>query len=78
MPSVTEIDWDAWFNKPGMPIYKPNYDDSLAKVCMALKDKWISWDENTPAPFKGDDMKEFTSGQKIEFLALLLKETPLR
>ena len=61
-----------------MPLYKPDYDDSLAKVCKALKDKWIGWDETTSVPFNQDDMKNFTSGQEIEFLALLLKETPLR
>lgn len=27
-----QIQWDAWFNTPGMPIYKPKFDESLAKV----------------------------------------------
>ena len=31
-PRLKEIQWKEWFDKPGMPIYKPNYDDSLAKV----------------------------------------------
>ena len=34
-PKMSEIDWDQWFNTPGMPKYKPNYDDSLAKVHLA-------------------------------------------
>ena len=26
------INWDQWFYTPGMPKYKPNFDESLAKV----------------------------------------------
>ena len=77
-PSLNEIQWDAWFNTPGMPLYKPDYDASLAKVCKDLVDKWVQWNENTEAPFTPDDMKNFSSGQKIEFLSLLLIEEPLR
>lgn len=31
-PAIAQIKWDDWFYLPGMPTYKPNYDDSLAKV----------------------------------------------
>ena len=75
---MSEIQWDAWFNSPGMPIYKPTYDESLAKVCQELKDKWVNWDESTQSPFAPVDISGFSSGQKIEFLALLLTEKPLR
>ena len=75
---TAQINWDDWFNKPGMPISKPNYDDSLAKVCIELKDKWVNWKESDPAPFGKNDIKSLSSGQTIEFLSLLLKENPLR
>ena len=29
---LSSIDWEQWFNLPGMPKYKPNFDESLAKV----------------------------------------------
>ena len=35
---MESIDWDTWFKTPGMPKYKPNYDDSLAKVQYFLVD----------------------------------------
>ena len=75
---MSEVDWEAWFNTPGMPLYRPNYDESLAKVCQELSKKWIEWDAATPSPFKPEDIGSFSSGQKIEFLSLLLTEKPLR
>ena len=35
---VNAIDWNGWFNNPGMPPYKPEYDDTLAVACKALRD----------------------------------------
>ncbi|QQP32378.1 Leukotriene A4 hydrolaselike [Caligus rogercresseyi] len=61
------ISWDEWFHKPGMPIYKPNYDTSLSKACEALKDKVLSGDIST-------EYSSLTVGQKIEFLHLLMEE----
>lgn len=78
-PKVGSVDWDAWFNNPGMPLYKPNYDDSLAKACNDLRDKWVGWNGDEPAPFTADSWSTLSSAQKIEFLALLLTEKePLR
>ncbi len=34
--NISQIQWDDWFNLPGMPMYKPNYDESLAKVSVCL------------------------------------------
>ena len=70
---IKEIDWDSWFYKPGMPISKPDYDDSLAKVCKALKDKWV----NSEDGFAKSDIAGFSAGQTIEFLSLMLEEEPL-
>eukprot|EP00095_Tigriopus_kingsejongensis_P012310 snap_masked-scaffold284_size223161-processed-gene-1.4 protein:Tk12310 transcript:snap_masked-scaffold284_size223161-processed-gene-1.4-mRNA-1 annotation:"leukotriene a-4 hydrolase" len=72
-----KIDWETWLDAPGMPIYKPNYDESMAKVCNELKDKWINWNESTPSPFEAKDLASFSSGQKTELLAQLLTEKPL-
>jgi leukotriene-A4 hydrolase len=71
---VTSIDWEGWFNNPGMPPYKPKYDDSLARACYELKDKWVKWNEQGPAPDNVGDWNKLTSGQKVEFLGVLLAE----
>ena len=71
------VDWNAWFFQPGMPPYVPKFDDSMAKVCQQLRDRWTAWNGTEECPMTADDLKDFTSGQKIEFLALLLEEEPL-
>jgi len=74
---LSEINWDQWFNTPGMPKYKPNFDESLAKVCIELRERWVNWNVAEPCPFLSSDLENFSSGQKIEFLGQLLEETPL-
>lgn len=71
------INWDQWFYTPGMPKYKPNFDESLAKVCSELKEKWVKWNPVDSSPFTEADLANFTSGQKVEFLGQLLEEEPL-
>ncbi len=44
---------------------------------MALKDKWVAWRDTEPSPFSKSDLDGFSTGQKIEFLALLQLEGPL-
>ena len=73
--SVT--DWEKWYKTPGMPLQKPKFDDSLAKVCLDLKQKWLDWNPSTPCPFKPEDLSSFSASQKIEFLGELLEEQPL-
>ncbi len=72
------IDWETWFKQPGMPIYKPNYDETLAKACAELRQKWVKWNVDTEAcPFSAKDLDALSSEQKIEFLGQLLEEEPL-
>jgi len=75
---LSAIEWDKWFHEPGMPLYKPNYDQSLAIACAELSKKWVNWNmESEPCPFTSKDMDNLSSGQRIEFLAQLLEEAPL-
>ena len=74
--AVKDVDWDTWFNKPGMPLYKPKFDDSLATVCWDLAKKWQEWDPSTPADF-GDAFDKFSPEQKQEFLGTLINDKPL-
>lgn len=32
--SVESIDWDTWLHQPGMPVYKPDFDEGLTKTLM--------------------------------------------
>jgi len=76
--AVEKVDWQTWFKEPGMPKFKPNYDDDkLAKGCQELKGRWVSWNGEGEAPFASDDVASFTGGQIEEFLSLLLLEEPL-
>lgn len=74
--AVKDIDWDTWFNKPGMPIWKPKFDESLGKVCWDLAKKWQDWDPSTPADF-GDSFSTFSPEQTQEFLGTLINADPL-
>ncbi|KAI9324116.1 peptidase family M1-domain-containing protein [Zopfochytrium polystomum] len=70
------VDWDSWFNKPGMPPVKNTFDRTLATACDALAARWlsnVSADESTLRTlFHASDLADFTSPQKVVFLELLL------
>ena len=74
---VSAIEWDKWFKQPGMPIYTPNFDQSLAEVCSTLRQKWLDWDMESPCPFASSDFESFLTVQKIEFLGQMIEEEPL-
>ena len=74
--SVKDIDWNAWLHDPGMPIWKPDFDDSLAKASRELARKWQEWNPETKADF-GDAFENFTPWQVREFLGALLDGEPL-
>merc|ERR550519_2614745 len=74
--AVKTVDWDTWFYSPGMPTYKPHFDDSLARVCWDLAKKWQDWDPSRPAPFS-DELKQLSSNQIQEFLGSLINSEPL-
>jgi len=73
---VKSIDWDTWLHSPGMPIYKPKFDDSLARACWDLAAAWQAWDPTTQANFT-QQFDEFSSKQKSEFFWTLLNGSPL-
>jgi len=75
--AVKSIDWNSWFYNPGMPPYKPKFDDSLAVGCRRLANQWLDWQTDTPCPFTGQEIKAFSGGQLQEFLNKLLEAAPL-
>ncbi|NXP88315.1 LKHA4 hydrolase, partial [Passerina amoena] len=74
---LDKVDWDSWFHAPGMPPVKPTYDTTLSNACIALSQRWIQAKESDLGSFSSADLKEMSSHQLIEFLALLLLEAPL-
>ena len=71
-PAVSEIDWDTWLHKPGMPPYKPKFDPSLAEACWKLASQWQAWDTSSDLPFNGNEIQTFSPTQVQEFLGTLL------
>ncbi|KFO98817.1 Leukotriene A-4 hydrolase, partial [Calypte anna] len=53
------------------------YDMTLANACVALSQRWIKAKESNLGSFSSADLKEMSSHQLIEFLALLLLEGSL-
>ncbi|KAI9148535.1 Leucyl aminopeptidase yscIV [Blastocladiella emersonii ATCC 22665] len=76
---LKQVDWNAWLRKPGMPIVENQYDDSLARVCIDLADRWDASRNVDVADlskdFSATDISSFSAMQTVVFLETLdLKE----
>jgi leukotriene-A4 hydrolase len=40
--TLLSIDWEGWFNTPGMPIQKPKFDTTLAEASENLAKQWLA------------------------------------
>lgn len=69
-----EVNWTAWWKTPGMPLMKPQFDETLSSACTKLRMRWMAWYVGTEVPFHLNDIQELSSNQVIEFLAQLLDE----
>jgi leukotriene-A4 hydrolase len=67
VPAISQIDWDSWFNKPGMPIVEPKFDTTLSTASQDLAQKWISGGSGS-----ADDIKNWTASQIVCFLDKLV------
>lgn len=74
--NLDSIDWDTWLHAPGMPVYKPKFDETLAISCRKLATEWQDWNTDTQPNFT-EKFFEFSAQQKSEFLWTLLKGSPL-
>merc|ERR1719233_2647114 len=72
-PSTSSIDWDTWLYSPGMPPYKPSFDETLAVKSRELADKWIYGDIHDD----NQEFQKFSAEQKLEFLGILLDSSKL-
>uniref|UniRef100_W5K8W2 Leukotriene A4 hydrolase n=1 Tax=Astyanax mexicanus TaxID=7994 RepID=W5K8W2_ASTMX len=73
---LNKVDWNGWMYTPGMPPFKP-YDTTLADACNALAQRWTKAKDADLSGFSEADIKQLSSHQLIEFLALLLLQDPL-
>lgn len=64
---LDSIDWDTWFNKPGLPP-KPKFDTTLVDEIYSLVNKWISADSNDLSKFSHKDIESWTTTQYQVFL----------
>ena len=72
LEAVAAIDWDTWLHAPGMPPYKPQFNDSLAVACWDLAKAWQAWDcPVQPQPTFQQDFAKFSAKQKAEFFLTL-------
>ena len=71
---MDQVDWDKWFNQPGLAPVKGEYDTSLQDICTQLAKKWLT---GNVADTTESDVSDFSSGQLQEFLDQLIMTDPL-
>ncbi|XP_043943120.1 leukotriene A-4 hydrolase-like [Protopterus annectens] len=74
---LNAVDWNAWMHTPGMPPVQTKYDTTLADACISLCQRWSKAKTSDLESFSAADIKDMSSHQLIELLALLLIEDPL-
>ena len=75
---LAEIDWKTWLNKPGMPDYKPNFDQTLVTACSDLSKKWQDAADSDSMEHTKAAFEAFSTDQKVYFLDMIYSfETPL-
>ncbi|KAF2748648.1 leukotriene A-4 hydrolase [Sporormia fimetaria CBS 119925] len=69
---LNEFDWDRLFYAPGYPP-KPDFDDSMVKVCYELSAKWEQRVQNGDTSFTPckHDTKSWIANQSVVFLESL-------
>jgi leukotriene-A4 hydrolase len=74
---LEELDWDRWFYATGYPP-KPDYDDTLARECYDLADKWSRISEKPFEPRKSDISHWFAQQSYVFLEKIMGFEKPLR
>ncbi|KAJ1725387.1 Leucyl aminopeptidase yscIV [Coemansia erecta] len=75
---LNQIEWDKWFNAPGMPPVGNKYDERPQKVCLHLAERWINAAKDSSyAQFSPKDIEPFSTMQNVIFLTRLADSAPL-
>ena len=75
-----QVDWNGWFNTPGMPPYTPTFDQTFANASISLADKWLSildGREALPRGVAADDIKGWSTQQTIILLERMFDQSEL-
>ncbi|KXH43057.1 hypothetical protein CSIM01_01811 [Colletotrichum simmondsii] len=70
--SLSRVDWNSWFHKPGAPP-KPEFSSELYKKAIELADQWGSLSVQSAFRPSGSDVEGWTAGQVLVFLDLLIE-----
>ena len=73
---LTQVDWKTWFHSPGYPP-KPNFDDTMVKVCYELADRWRN-KAKQEFTAQAKDIEGWVGNQSVVFLEALQSSAPLR
>ncbi|XP_041984429.1 leukotriene A-4 hydrolase isoform X2 [Aricia agestis] len=71
--NLSNVDWNTWLHKSGMPPIIPDYDTSMTKAVTSLLSKLTEGD----AALDYSDVKAFTPHQMINFLQELIDRDAL-
>lgn len=74
--TLNSVDWDAWFYSPGMPPINPQFDSTLTREVHQLSENWCATGEVDLGQFSPNDLANFSTPQKIEFLNELMLQEP--
>ncbi|KYR01028.1 leukotriene A4 hydrolase [Tieghemostelium lacteum] len=69
---ISVVDWDGWFNKPGMPIQQVHFHSEAATKAKELAQQWFEGKELNQL---SDGIKNFKTQQIILFMDTLLTLT---
>ncbi|KAK3818579.1 MAG: peptidase family M1-domain-containing protein [Benniella sp.] len=78
---LNKVNWDEWLAQTGMPPVDNNFDDTLAKACSHLCNRWEAAREKDSSDlqqlFSSEDVAGFSSTQSVVFLELMAERKPL-
>lgn len=75
---IKQIDWNAWFYKPGTPPVMPELDNTLAMDSQKLASLWLAVDREGKSPPTTNVMTKWSSSQITCFLDDLQVKTEAR
>lgn len=67
---ILNLDWDQILHSPGMPVFTPDFSNSLSVSSKALAKRWIEFaiSKTTPSGFTSYDMEGWSTQQILIFL----------
>lgn len=73
--ALASIDWEAWFNTPGLPLVLSDFSNPLSKNVEVVANDWIAAfkeDLSQPKTATPSDLKDWSTSQRSIFLEKLI------